>query len=128
MNAFLTERNTTLGATGAARTVASTGNGTSLTATAHGLAVGSGPYVLTTTGVLPTGLALSTLYWVFSVVDANTITLTTRRGAAPVTSFTHGTGSGTHTLTKAGTRRAFFELLRQAHPRRIRASADVDNL
>lgn len=47
-----------------------------LTITAHGLNTGDGPVQLTTTGTLPTGLALATNYWVIKF-DANTIQLAT---------------------------------------------------
>lgn len=45
-----------------------------LTVTAHAYVSGDGPVQLTTTGTLPTGLALLTGYWII-VIDANTIQL-----------------------------------------------------
>jgi hypothetical protein len=129
LKAFLTERNTTLGATGAAKTFTIAGGTPNITVTAHGYTAGMGPFTLTTTGTLPTGLALLTQYWVASVVDANTITLATRRGTnVPTVAFTNATGSGVHTITKAGTRGAFAALLQRLRARVIAASTDVDNL
>lgn len=129
LNAFIAERNTTLGATGAAKTFTIGGGTPNITITAHGYVAGAGPFTLTTTGALPTGLALNTRYWVASVVDANTVTLTTKRGGnAPVVTYTNATGSGVQTITKDGTKRAFWELLRRLKARTIAASTDVDNL
>lgn len=74
-----------------------------ITETAHGLATGAGPIVLTTTGVLPAGLALATEY--FLVKDgANTVKLAlTKADALAVTpvvvNITAAAGGGTHTLT-----------------------------
>ena len=63
--------------------------------TAHGLQAGQ-QVRLTTTGALPTGLAISTTYFVVSV-DANSFQLSaTQNGSAINTS---GTQSGTHTMT-----------------------------
>lgn len=126
VKAFLTERNTTLGATGAAKTIAiaTTPN---LTVTAHGYVAGAGPFRLTTAGTLPTGLALLTNYWVVSVIDANTITLSTRRNL-PAATYTNASGSGVHTITKSGSTRGLFDLLRTRKGVQIAASADVDNL
>lgn len=47
-----------------------------LTVTGHGLNTGDGPFQLTTTGGLPTGLSTLTNYWAIAV-DANTIQLAT---------------------------------------------------
>ena len=61
----------------------------------HGLQAGQ-QVRLTTTGALPTGLAISTTYFVVSV-DANSFQLSaTQNGSAINTS---GTQSGTHTMT-----------------------------
>lgn len=63
--------------------------------TSHGLQAGQ-QVRLTTTGALPTGLAISTTYFVVSV-DANSFQLSaTQNGSAINTS---GTQSGTHTMT-----------------------------
>lgn len=76
-------------------TIAAPGVGT---LTAHGLNTGD-PVYLTTTGALPTGLSINTIYYVIRV-DANTFRLATtfanaNAGTAITTS---GSQSGTHTL------------------------------
>lgn len=76
-----------------------------LTATGHGLNTGDGPIQLTTSGTLPTGLAVSTNYYVIRI-DANTIALATSlanalAGTAIVLS---SNGTGTNDVTHvAGT-------------------------
>lgn len=68
-----------------------------VTLTAHGLATGDSIY-LTTTGALPTGLAVNTRYWVVKV-DANTFNLSTTlaNALAGTKITTTGTQSGVHT-------------------------------
>lgn len=61
--------------------------------TAHGLREGQ-KVRLTTTGALPTGLAIDTTYFV-KYVDANSFQLSLTRGGAAIN--TTGTQSGTHT-------------------------------
>lgn len=51
-------------------------SGNHVTITAHGLKTGDGKVRLTTTGALPTGLAVSTNYWII-VIDVNTIAFAT---------------------------------------------------
>lgn len=65
-----------------------------VTWTAHGLSVND-TIRFTTTGALPTGLAINTTYYVKEVLSANTFTVSTSAGGAAVT--TSGTQSGTHT-------------------------------
>lgn len=65
-----------------------------ITWTGHGLAVND-TIRFTTTGALPTGLAINTTYFVKSVLTANTFTVSTSAGGAAVT--TSGTQSGTQT-------------------------------
>ena len=62
--------------------------------TAHGHAVGDS-LTFSTTGALPTGLVVGTLYYVFLVVDVDHIQLTTFPGGAAIT--TSGSQSGVHT-------------------------------
>jgi hypothetical protein len=65
-----------------------------VTWTGHGLSVND-TIRLTTTGALPTGLAINTTYYVKTVLSANTFTVSTSAGGAAVT--TSGTQSGTQT-------------------------------
>jgi len=60
------------------------------------------PVTFITTGTLPTGFSLSTIYYVRSV-SSNTCQVSTTQGGS-ATTYTNGTGSGTHT---AVTQRAF---------------------
>jgi microcystin-dependent protein len=64
----------------------------------HGLITGDQIYI-TTTGALPTGLSINTLYYVI-FTDANTFRLATTRANAVVGTAiaTSGTQSGTHTM------------------------------
>lgn len=65
-----------------------------VTWTGHGLAVND-TIRFTTTGALPTGLAINTTFFVKEVLSANTFTVSTSAGGAAVT--TSGTQSGTQT-------------------------------
>ena len=65
-----------------------------VTWTNHGLSVND-TIRFTTTGALPTGLAINTTYYVKTVLSANTFTVSTSAGGAAVT--TSGTQSGTQT-------------------------------
>ena len=69
-----------------------------VTKTAHGLVTGDQIY-FTTTGALPTGLAINTLYYVI-YVDANSFRLATSRANAlvPTPITTTGSQSGVHTI------------------------------
>lgn len=72
-----------------------------MTWTAHGLVSGH-KLQLTTTGALPTGLAVSTTYWV-TVIDANTFNLSSSLANAQAATFiaTSGSQSGVHTAVAA---------------------------
>ena len=65
-----------------------------VTWTGHGLSVND-TIRFTTTGALPTGLAINTTYYVKTVLSANTFTVSTSAGGAAIT--TSGTQSGTQT-------------------------------
>jgi microcystin-dependent protein len=69
-----------------------------LTLASHGLATGDGIY-FTTTGALPTGLAINTKYWVVKI-DANTFNVSTTlaNALAGTKIATSGSQSGTHTM------------------------------
>lgn len=63
--------------------------------TSHGCVDGD-PFYLTTTGALPTGLSINTVYYV-KYIDANSFNLATTPGGASIN--TTGSQSGTHTGT-----------------------------
>lgn len=71
----------------------------SLLLTAHGLSTGDGPFTLTTTGVLPTGLATATDYYAI-VVDTDHLLLAASRADALASTeiVLTDAGTGTHTL------------------------------
>jgi hypothetical protein len=71
-----------------------------VTWTAHGRAVND-PVKFSTTGALPTGLVAGTTYYVKTVTDANTITLSATPGGAAIT--TTGAQSGVHTISTVPT-------------------------
>ena len=67
-----------------------------VTVNSHGLIAGD-PVLFTTTGALPTGLAINTIYYVTSTsLAANTFTVSATLGGAAIN--TTGAGSGTHTV------------------------------
>lgn len=67
--------------------------------TGHGLVEGDIVY-LTTTGALPTGLAVNTIYYVISAgLTANAFEVSATRGGAAIN--TSGTQSGVHTLRRS---------------------------
>lgn len=71
-----------------------------VTVTAHGYTSGTG-VELTTTGTLPGGLTLTTMYFLFAV-DANTLTFHTNVADAEagtnIVNITSAAGGGTHTI------------------------------
>ena len=67
-----------------------------VTWTGHALAANT-PVVFSTTGALPTGLTAGTTYYVKTVLDANTFTVSATAGGAAIN--TSSAGSGTHTAT-----------------------------
>lgn len=67
-----------------------------VTLTSHGLVVGDSIY-FTTTGALPTGLSINTLYYVISAgFGANSFQISATRGGSAIN--TSSAGSGTHTI------------------------------
>jgi hypothetical protein len=64
-------------------------SGATLTATAHGLAVGD--MVIPTATVLPTGMAGNTPYYVIATPDADTYTIALKKGGTAITFGTSGT-------------------------------------
>jgi len=104
--------------------VAATAN---LAKTTHGLAADEGPFLVSNSGgSLPTPLDNATLYYVASVPDANTFTLTTEKGGSAIT--LSAAGSGTNTMTKASSLDAIFEYLKKFGAPFMRAATDVDDL
>lgn len=68
----------------------------------HGMSTGAGPFRLSTTGVLPAGLAADTDYWIISV-DANSYKLASSKAnatALAAVDITGAAGGGTHTLRR----------------------------
>jgi hypothetical protein len=84
-----------------------------VTWTAHGLTVGA-KVKFSTTGALPTGLTAGTEYFVVSVPDVDTFTLSATKGGSAIT--TTGTQSGVHTVTTVpqGPARLFMGQVGQA--------------
>lgn len=101
-----------------------------MTATAHPFATGEGPFVVSTTGVLPAGLDSGDLYWL-RVLDANTFQFhrtheeAVRNENAVATT---DAGTGTHSLEVAETDEGVFEILRRNRPETVEAAADIDDL
>lgn len=106
-------------------------DGDTLDAAAHGLTTGDGPFVLTTTGTLPAGLALLTLYWA-RAIDVDNLALYRLKESAvrdenriDVTD----AGSGTQTFARAADVPGLIEWLRQDNdPDTIQALTDIDAL
>ena len=72
-----------------------------LTATAHGMATGDGPFEVSSAGTLPTGLAASTNYWCIRV-DDNTLQVASSLANAKsgtAVAFTDN-GAGVHTINR----------------------------
>lgn len=70
--------------------------------TGHGMLTGHGPVRLSTSGVLPAGLAAATDYWIIRVDDNSFKLATTKENADAGTAvdITGAAGGGTHTLTR----------------------------
>lgn len=109
--------------------VAAVTNG--LTITAHALKYAAGPFIVTSTGTLPTGVTAGRHYWIVPV-DANTVALTTKRPQSsppgPVIPIVAATGSGTIAIARATGFTAMFNYLQRVGPKRLRAATDIDNL
>ena len=72
-----------------------------LTATAHGMATGDGPFEVSSAGTLPTGLAASTNYWCIRVDDNTLQVASSLANAKSGTAVTFSDdGTGTHTLER----------------------------
>lgn len=98
-----------------------------LAKTAHGLAVGDGPFLATNSGgALPTPLTTTALYWVATVPSANSFTLASELGGAAIV--LSAAGSGTNTLTKSSSLDAIFDYLKRHGAPFMRAATDVDDL
>lgn len=103
-----------------------------LTSATHGMSDDEGPYVLTTSGTIPAGLAALRQYWIVAR-DTNTFNLRYQpaRWATPgsvgIVNITSA-GAITNTITKAVTVRGIASLTRRNKPRRVQAVADIDLL
>lgn len=64
----------------------------------HGLPANS-PVKFTTTGVLPSGLTAGTTYYVKTVLDADTFTVSATAGGSAINTTSSPAASGTHTAT-----------------------------
>lgn len=119
-----------LDGTGTPQTFTPTASTNILTINSHGWQSGDGPFVVASTGALPSGLSADQIYWV-SRVNANVVRLhltfvEASRGLNPV-NFSNA-GSGTRTLVPATTDQAIVEYLRRSiTPMRITLETDVDN-
>lgn len=84
-----------------------------VTWTGHGLAINT-PVEFATTGALPTGLTAGTTYYVKTVLDPDTFTLSATPGGSVIN--TTGAGSGTHTgeTVPSASERYFVGLVMQA--------------
>lgn len=84
-----------------------------VTWTSHGLAIYT-PVEFATTGVLPTGLTAGTTYYVKTVLDPDTFTLSATPGGSVIN--TTGAGSGVHTgeTVPSASERYFVGLVMQA--------------
>ena len=123
---FITDLQTVLNATGAAKTFTATIASKNLTATAHGFSVGAGPFLLTSTTTLPSGAPSGKLVWVVEVPDANNVRIATSPRGAAITMADAGTG--THTMTKASSLDAVFNLLKRRGINVMKAATDVDGI
>ena len=100
INRIWTLNNSTLGWTPVSKVTALTSISNAspavFTKTAHGLSVND-DLVLSTSGALPTGLTVGTIYYVKTVPTADTFTVSATVGGAAIN--TSSAGSGTHSMT-----------------------------
>jgi hypothetical protein len=123
---FISDLQALLNGTGAAKVFTAAASA-AITSAAHGLTLGSGPYIVSNSGgALPSPYVAGTFYWVVAVPDANTLNLGLTRGGAAIVAA--GAGTGTHTLTKASTAEAVFQLLKRRGSAVMKATTDVDNV
>lgn len=125
--AFLASLVTKFTGTATGKTVSATVASNGLTVTAHGLAVGDGPFRFSAvTGTL-SGVSTTTDYYVRSVVDANTITLaaTPDVGAAALAV---SAGAGTATLTRTVTNASVARAINRKGLAAVKAATDIDNV
>lgn len=95
--------------------------------TSHGLSVGDGPFLMTTSGSLPGGLVAGTYYYVHTVADADNFTVTSEFDSVDPTAITSA-GSGTQTMTRASDIGSMYEYLKHNTPAALQAATDVDTL
>lgn len=95
--------------------------------TTHGYSVGEGPFLLTTSGALPGGLELATLYYIHTVVSSGVIKLCTDIECKKVAKILSA-GSGTQTITKASTSNAIFQTMKRNKAVVVANATDIDTL
>lgn len=128
---WLSARATALSGTGTGQNFTADTANDEIDITTHGHVAGDGPFVVSSTGTLPTGLVAGTLYWV-SAPTANALGVHLNRkdalNAVNAVDLT-AAGSGTHTLTPAESGSAVHEHVRQGvTPTRMQGVTDVDSL
>jgi hypothetical protein len=124
--ALIAALQTTLSGTGAGGAFTAAA-GTVLTKAAHGFEVGDGPFLITNSGgALPSPGVINKLYWVVGAPSASTFELATDEDGDAIT--WAGAGTGTHTITKASTLDAVYELLKKHGQPVLKGATDVDSL
>lgn len=128
---WLSERATSLAATGAATAITFTNATNTVNAVAHGIADLDGPLLLGTDTALPAELSATARYWLIPV-DANSFQLAASRDLAAkgVAVEFSDDGTGNHTIARAAETSAdVFDWNHQgAKPETINALDDIDNL
>lgn len=127
LKGLLTKLQTALNNTGAGKAFTASASA-NLTVTAHGYKVGEGPFLVTNSGgALPSPLVSAKFYYVIAVPDVNTINIATDEDLKTAIVMA-GAGTGTHTITKASSLGAVYELLKKRGARFMRAATDVDGI
>lgn len=103
--------------------------GPTTTATAHGIAAGEGPYVITSSNGashVPAGYAVGTFLYV-KPVTVDTILLYADAGLSDPQLFS-GAGTGTISLTKASISAGIYDALKRNDARTVAGASDIDSL
>lgn len=129
---WLSSVSTALNGTGTSRTFTTDfATDNRLDVTGHGYTTGSGPFSVTTSDTLPSGLDDQALYWV-NVVSVNEVTIhITRQDSLSGTNEVAVTddGTGTHTITPSTSNTAILDKLKQGYTgNAVTGETDIDNL